>query len=213
MDNPPVNFTLPSIYPITDTAISGLPVVVQVERMIMGGAQMIQIREKKASSREFYDAAAAAIETAGSSGARIIINDRVDIAMMLRAAGVHLGQDDLSPFHARRLLGNNAIIGLSTHTLAQVRKAVEAPINYVAFGPVFTTLTKENPDPAVGLETLAKAKRIVVDMPLAAIGGITSRNVGSVFEAGADSAAMIGEILSDPDRIAKKLGELFRILP
>lgn len=202
---------LPTIYPITDSAISGFSIPEQVERFIAGGATLIQIREKHASSREFYEAAAAAIAHPRPPGVRIIINDRVDIAMLLNADGVHLGQDDLSPMHARRLLGSGSIIGYSTHTVSQAAEALDLPIDYLAFGPIFPTATKNDPDPAVGLDLLAEVKRLAGGLPLVAIGGIDEANVRMVLDSGADSAAMISSILSDPDRITLKVRHLLSL--
>lgn len=208
---PHIEFTFPTIYPITDTAISGLSIPEQVEQLIAGGAKLIQIREKKASSRDFVGAVEASIAMARPRGVRIVINDRVDIAMVCKADGVHLGQEDLSPNHARELLGDEAIIGYSTHTIEQAEAAVSLPIDYLAFGPVFPTSTKENPDPVVGLQLLPKIKEIAGVRPLVAIGGITLSNVRSVLEAGADTAAVIHAILSGPERIAENLLEFLSI--
>ncbi len=199
---------IPAIYPITDTAISGLSIPEQVRRFIAGGATFIQIRDKQASSREFFEAAAAAMAIAREHNVRVVINDRVDIAMMVNADGVHLGQEDLSPPHARQLLGERAIIGYSTHTLQQAKEAAAMPVDYIAFGPVFPTSTKDRPDPVVGLEMLRQVKELIGDRPLVAIGGITSETVRSVLNAGANSAAVISDILSDPDQIAAKVAEM-----
>lgn len=202
---------LPALYPITDTTISALSVLEQVRRLIAGGATLIQIREKKASSRDFFDAAEASVLLARECGVRIIVNDRVDIAMVSKADGVHLGQEDLSPKYARELLGEKAIIGYSTHTIEQAAAAVKLPIDYLAFGPIFRTSTKIDPDPVVGPETLRRVKEIAEDLPLVAIGGITASNIGSVLDAGADTAAVISGILSDPDRIAENVAYLTQL--
>lgn len=199
---------LPKIYPITDTRISGLTHVDQVERLIAGGATFIQLREKFAPSGEFYDSAKTAIDLAHQHSVKIIINDRVDITLALTADGVHLGQDDLPPAEARKILGPDAIIGYSTHDLEQVNTAIGLPVDYVAFGPVFATDTKDNPDPTVGLELLKQAKQIAGKMPLVAIGGITKDRLNSVLAAGADSAAMIGELVSDPEKITVRVAKM-----
>lgn len=206
-----MNIPFPPVYPITDTLLSGLLVSEQVRLMTAGGAAVVQIREKKASSRAFYQAAVEAVSVARAGGARIIINDRVDIAVLVGADGVHLGQSDLSPIHARRLLGERAIIGYSTHTPGQAAEASGMPVDYIAFGPVFPTATKEDPDPAVGLEMLAEVKSIVGELPLVAIGGITENNLGAVLAAGADSAAIIGDVLSNPYEIEAKVRRLLAI--
>lgn len=172
---------------------------------------MIQIREKRASSREFYEAAAASVEIVREDGIRIIVNDRVDIAMLVEADGVHLGQDDLSPIHARELLGKDAIIGYSTHTLEQAEAAIKMPIDYLAFGPVFATSTKDDPDPVVGLEILAQIKEVAGNLPLVAIGGITSDNIHEVLKSRADSAAMIKALIAEPEKISANTADLLSI--
>ena len=167
----------------------------QVERIAAGGATLIQLRDKTASPREFYKAALEAMKIAHRVGVQIIINDRVDIAMAVNADGVHLGQGDIPPEHARRLLGEGRIVGFSTHSVKQAVEADCAPVDYIAIGPVFLTSTKENPDAVVGLEAIAEIKR-QTSKPLAAIGGITLVRALSVIEAGADSIAVISDLFS-----------------
>lgn len=196
---------LPKIYPITDALISGISIPEQVKRLIAGGSTFIQLRDKHSSSRAFFASAAEALAIARPSGVRIIINDRVDIALALKADGVHLGQDDMLCTHARRILGNKAIIGLSTHSPEQAVAALTLPIDYIAIGPIFSTTTKDNPDPPVGLEGLTRVRRLISGFPLVAIGGITSTNVHDVIEAGADSAAIISDLIADADQITSKL--------
>ncbi len=200
-----MNFQLPRIYPITDTRISGLSNLEQVKRLIAGGATLIQLREKHLSPVDFFDAASAAMAFARERSVTIIINDRVDMALALNADGVHLGQDDLPPAEARKMLGNDAIIGFSTHTLEQVREALTFPVDYIAYGPIFDTNTKENPDKTVGLEALTQVREIIGDARLVAIGGIDYDNYGSVLDAGADSVAIISSILSDAEQIEVKM--------
>jgi thiamine-phosphate pyrophosphorylase len=183
-------FSLPRIYPITDTRLAGAPHAAQVERLAAGGATCIQLRDKSASPREFYQSAIEAVRVARRLGVKIIINDRVDIAIAVEADGVHLGQDDLPPERVRGLLGMDRVIGYSTHTLKQALEACSAPVDYVAIGPVFATSTKANPDPIVGLEMLGEIKRQVLK-PLVAIGGITLESAPSVISAGADCLAII----------------------
>lgn len=201
-------FNLPKIYPITDTRISGLSHAAQVERLIAGGATLIQLREKHESPREFYEAAKEALQIARPHHVKLIINDRVDIALALGADGVHLGQDDLPPEHARKILGPGAIIGFSTHTLAQAVKAIKLPVDYIAIGPIFTTRTKKNPDAVVGLEGLEAVRDAIGEFPLVAIGGITSEKLPRVLAAGADSAAIVSGLLSEPGRISAKMADL-----
>lgn len=203
-----MNLQLPPIYPITDTTASSLSHAEQVERLISGGATFIQLREKKNSARAFFDDAAEALRLARKAGAAIIINDRVDIALALGADGVHLGQADMPVRAARRLLGPKAIIGYSTHNLDQVTEALDLPIDYLALGPVFLTSSKQDPDPVVGLEQLSVAKALAGELPVVAIGGIDEHRLLEVLSAGANSAAMISEILSVPENISQNLGKL-----
>lgn len=201
-------FRLPRVYPITDTQIAGLSHVEQVELLADGGATLIQLRDKHAPALEFYEQAKAALEVANRGGVQLIINDRADIALALGAAGVHLGQDDLPPEAARRLLGEDTIIGYSTHSLAQIQQAANLPIDYLAIGPIFPTSTKENPDPVVGLDGVRLAREVIGDRPLVAIGGISPTNAREVIEAGADSVALIHALLADPQRIRETLQSL-----
>ncbi len=176
--------------------------------MTAGGASLIQLRDKIASSGAFFRAASEAIEFARSNGVKIIINDRVDLALAAGADGVHLGQDDLSPLDARKLLGEKKIIGLSTHSIDQVLAALELPIDYIAIGPVFATRTKSDPDPVVGLSGINAARQGVGGFPLVAIGGIDRSNARSVIEHGSDSVAIISDLLSAPNRIADRVQKL-----
>src|ERR1041385_1246248 len=138
---------LPKVYPITDSRISSLPHAEQIKRFMAGGATFVQLREKTQPARAFFDDALAALDAARKSGATVIVNDRVDIALALGADGVHLGQSDMPVIAARKLLAANSIIGYSTHNIDQVRAALELPIDYLAFGPIFETGSKTNPDP------------------------------------------------------------------
>jgi thiamine-phosphate pyrophosphorylase len=203
-----VGFNLPRVYPITDTRLSDLSHAEQVLHLIRGGATLIQIRDKEATPREFYRQAAAALEVAHRHKARLIINDRVDIALALNADGVHLGQSDLSVEAARRLLGEDAIIGFSTHDITQATQAASLPINYIAFGPIFQTSTKENPEPVAGLIALRQVRASIGSLPLVAIGGIDQTNARSVLEAGADAVAMISKLVSHSTRIAENMREM-----
>jgi thiamine-phosphate pyrophosphorylase len=200
-----LKFQLPKIYPITDRNISGLSHVEQVRRLIEGGARLIQLREKTAGAGEFYSQAIEAIEYARGREVKIIINDRVDIALAARADGVHLGQGDLPPEEARMILGEGAIIGFSTHSVEQAAVALQLPIDYLAIGPIFATSTKADPDPVVRLDGIRKVRSIAGSFPVVAIGGISRSNVNHVFEAGADSAAVISDLLSDPNEITERM--------
>ena len=185
------SFRLPRVYPITDVSISGLSHAEQVALLAGSGATLVQIREKHAPPLQFYEQAKAAVAVARERGVQIIINDRVDIALAVGADGVHLGQDDLPPEAARRLLGDNAVIGCSTHSLSQALEVTKLPVDYIAIGPIFQTSTKENPSPVVGLDGLRVVREAIGKLPLVAIGGITPANIEEVIEAGADAVAMI----------------------
>lgn len=202
---------LPKIYPITDVRVSGLTNLEQVRELIEGGATLIQLREKNAQAGEWVEDARMSVRFARDAGVRILINDRVDLTMALNASGVHLGQDDLHPASARLMLGREAIIGYSTHTIGQVRDAVKMPVDYIAVGPIFDTKTKGNPDTTVGLRLIEQARNEIGDLPLVAIGGINAGNVASVFAAGADSAAMIGAILARPGKLSTSIRELEKL--
>lgn len=206
-----MSLSIPPIYPITDTNASGLSHAEQVEKLAAGGATFIQLREKAASPRDFYQAALEAMVVARQSGVRIIINDRADIALAVGADGVHLGQDDLPPGKARAVLGPNRIIGFSTHNVEQALAADLMPVDYIAIGPVFQTSSKERPDPIVGLEVISEIKRRI-SKPLIAIGGITLDRARSVREAGADSLAIISDVFStgDPSSRIRALLDLLR---
>jgi thiamine-phosphate pyrophosphorylase len=204
---------LPRVYPVTDARLSGLSHAEQVRRLCEGGARFVQVREKHAPPREFLRAAREAVEAARAFGALVIVNDRADIALAAGADGVHLGQDDLDPAAARRLLGPGLVIGYSTHSLAQALAAARLPVDYVALGPVFPTRTKGNPDPVVGLETLARVRGALDPAtPLVAIGGITHSNARAAVEAGADAVALVGALVSEPDAITARVRELIALL-
>lgn len=201
----PTDFKLPRIYPITDTRISGISHLEQIELLARGGASLVQIRDKSATSRELFESVRVCLEHRERLGIKLIVNDRVDIAMLLGADGVHLGQDDLPPAEARKILGPKAIIGFSTHTLEQALDAVSLPINYIAFGPIYEPRSKADHEAVVGLEKLREVRKSVGSFPLAAIGGIDFENMGEVFSAGADSVAMISALVSDPSRVTETM--------
>ena len=205
-------FRIPRVYPLTDVVISGLSHAEQVKRLAAGGATIIQLREKTMAGCDFYNEAQAAVEIARKAGIRLIINDRVDVALAVGADGVHLGQDDLPVKSARDLLGPNAIIGLSTHNLQQAEKARNLPVSYIAVGPIFSTRTKSNPDPELGLDRLRQISKVMKSIPLVAIGGITPQNATDVIAAGADSVAQISFLLSDPAAITSRIENLLRQL-
>jgi thiamine-phosphate pyrophosphorylase len=161
-----------------------------------GGATFIQLRAKQLGSSAFLDLTDATVQLARPYEAQIIVNDRADIARLSGAAGVHVGQDDLPATAARQLLGDEAVVGLSTHTVAQIEAAIRERISYFAVGPVFGTRSKDTGYDAVGLEFVAAAVRLAGRLPVVAIGGITLENARSVIEAGATSVAVISDLLA-----------------
>lgn len=205
-------FQLPRVYPLTDLQFSGLPHADQVQLLSLGGATLIQLREKQLPALQLYEHARAAVAAAERNGVQLIINDRADVALAAGAHGVHLGQDDLPPDAARRLLGDEAIIGYSTHTIDQARQAVRLPVNYIAVGPIFNTSTKTDTSPTLGLEGLKAVRQAVGNIPLVAIGGISQANAREVIRAGADSVAVISALLSLPDRIPDATRALIHLL-
>jgi thiamine-phosphate pyrophosphorylase len=194
-----MTFTFPDpFYPIADAA-AARDVVALAEAIVAGGARLLQLRAKDASSGELVMLARAVKAASDRAGARLIINDRADIAKLVDAAGVHLGQDDLPPAAARALLGPDKLIGFSTHSREQAAAALRAGnIDYLAFGPIFPTTGKRHPDPHQGCGVLA-AVRAHCPLPLVAIGGIDATNLGAVLAAGADAVAVIGAIARTAD--------------
>jgi thiamine-phosphate pyrophosphorylase len=187
---------LPRVYPILDTgafAAREFSLTRAAAAWLEGGAEILQLRHKQHWGRAVFDAARDIARMCREAGALFIVDDRADIAMLLEA-GLHIGQDDLSPRDARRLLGSDAVIGFSSHNAPQVCAAGGEPVDYVAFGPVFPTASKRNPDPVTGIEAL-KECRALVEKPLVAIGGITRETAAGVWAAGADSVAVIGDLL------------------
>jgi thiamine-phosphate pyrophosphorylase len=140
----------------------------------------------------------------------LIVNDRADVARLAGAAGVHVGQDDLPPVAARQIVGSEGIVGLSTHTAAEIEAAHSVPVDYLAFGPIFATATKPDHELVVGCEGLRGARRRT-QRPLVAIGGITPENAAEVIQAGADSVAVIGGWMA-ADNIPRRLEEFRRAL-
>lgn len=161
-----------------------------------GGARLVQLRAKHLASGPFLTLCDDLVQAAAPYHASIIVNDRADLAVLAKAAGVHVGQDDLAPAEARRLLGPAAVVGFSTHTVAQIETAVREPISYLAVGPVFGTSTKDTGYSAVGLELVSTAVRLAGDIPVVAIGGITLDRAPSVWAAGAAAVAVITDLVS-----------------
>jgi thiamine-phosphate diphosphorylase len=206
-------FSFPNkLYPITDTRLAMASHVDQVEQLCKGGARFIQLREKQLPPREFLREAEAALAIARRAGAKLVINDRADIALALHADGVHIGQDDIPPEAARKLLGPEAIVGYSTHNLAEARLAAQLPVSYIAIGPIFSTATKANPEPVVGLDGLRRAREVVGEIPLVAIGGIKINQVAGVIAAGADAVAVISALFEPARSISNNTAKFLQSL-
>ena len=186
---------IPQFYPVLDTAC-GLPAADAAEAILEAGARILQFRHKGVFSRQVFEEAQRVASLCRDADALFVMNDRADFAMLLDAA-LHLGQDDLPPADARRIMAPGRIIGFSTHNSDQLQAGDREAVDYLAIGPVFATTSKQNPDPVVGIERL-RALRAFTQKPLVAIGGITRKTAPSVFEAGADSVAIIGDLYPRP---------------
>lgn len=176
-----------------------------------GGARLIQIRAKPLASGPLLEIADRLVALAGPYDAVIIVNDRADVARMTRTAGVHVGQDDISPSDARAIVGRDAVVGYSTHTVEQVEAAVGEPVTYIAVGPVFGTRTKDTGYEAVGLDLVSAAAARAGQIPIVGIGGISLDNAKSVLDAGASAVAVISDLVSTGDprrRVAAYLERL-----
>jgi len=206
-----MSFALPRLYAIIDAAQTGNRSTAAVsDALLAAGVKLIQYRDKQASSRVLYENSFELAARARQANAVLIVNDRADVARAVQADGVHVGQDDLSVELARRVLGAGRRIGCSTHHPDQVRDADRSSADYIALGPIFETQSKQQPDPVVGLEGLREARRLT-RKPLVAIGGITLENARAVIEAGADSVAVISDLLT-PDDIESRARDFLKLL-
>lgn len=188
----------PRFYPILDTgalARRSFPPLTAAEAILQAGAGILQFRHKTHFSMEVFETARQVSVLCLQAGARLIIDDRADIAALI-GAGVHLGQEDVEPAGARSLLGAAGIIGYSTHNEQQLLEGNREPVDYLAVGPIFSTNSKQNPDPVIGLGELRRL-RAHTDKRLVAIGGITRETAAAVLAAGADSVAVISDLLPD----------------
>jgi thiamine-phosphate pyrophosphorylase len=188
----------PRIYPVLDTQsleARACNAETAAEAWLDGGARILQFRHKGQWTRTVFEQAERVAGRCRERNAIFIINDRADVARLL-GAGLHVGQDDLSPTDARTLIGAGAWLGYSTHNPHQLDTASAEPVDYVAIGPIFATASKQNPDPIVGLDELRKCRERCV-RPLVAIGGITRETARAVFAAGADAIAVIGDLIPE----------------
>jgi thiamine-phosphate pyrophosphorylase len=189
----------PFVYPILDiAALAGRAPEAVAAALGQGGARVLQVRGKGVPDSVLLDAVRRALAVARARGIALLVNDRADVALIAGADGVHVGQDDLPPAECRRLLGPDAIVGFSTHRLAEVQAAAAEPVDYIAFGPVFATSTKADAQPVVGLPGLREARRHTRHA-LVAIGGITRDNAAAAVAAGADGIASISALVGGHD--------------
>jgi len=200
---------LPKLYPILDVSCfsDAQQLLEAAKELLEAGVTLIQYRDKSADTRTML-AQARELKRKICPPAKLIMNDRGDLCLAADLDGVHVGQDDLSPESARKIIGSERWLGVSTHNPEQVAEADQTSADYIAIGPVFATASKTNPDPVIGVDGVRRARGLT-RKPLVAIGGITRQNCLSVIEAGADSIAVISDLVRDPRKSAE---EFLRIL-
>ena len=199
-----MRLVLPRLYVILDSALLKNSTRDCAQELAAAGVRLLQYRNKSASARELLETSRELVSSLESSRTALIVNDRPDVAALAGAKGVHVGQDDLDAEQARAVVGKELWVGTSTHNLEQFRRAVATSADYIAVGPIFATTSKANPDPVVGVE-LIREVRALTDKPIVAIGGITLERAKAVIDAGADSVAVISDIL-----LARNPGERAR---
>src|SRR5260370_20568615 len=185
---------LPPLYVILDAALLPSDPIELTKKLLDAGVRLFQYRDKTPSSRELLHAAQALCLTVRQHGGTFLVNDRADISRLAGASGVHLGQDDLSVAAAREVVGTSCLLGLSTHNLPQFEAALESSADYIPVGPMFPTTGKHNPDPVVGVDFVRAVSKLTTK-PIVAIGGITLESARQVIDAGADSVAVISDVL------------------
>jgi thiamine-phosphate pyrophosphorylase len=200
---------VPRLYAILDVSLRSDPLVLHstAEELVAAGVALLQYRNKSGNARQMLEHALE-LKRRLSSSVKLIMNDRADLCLAAGFDGVHVGQDDLSAEGARKIIGDKLWLGVSTHNPEQVAEADKTSADYLAIGPVFATSSKVNPDPVIGLEGIRRA-RALTRKPLVAIGGITRANCRSVIEAGADSVAVISDLVHEPGKSAE---EFLRVL-
>jgi thiamine-phosphate pyrophosphorylase len=201
---------LPQLYAILDAACfpDAPAMFAAAEQLTAGGATLLQYRNKQGRTREMLDHARDLKRLVGSR-VKLIMNDRADLVLAAGFDGLHIGQDDLSPEAARRIIGLNLWLGVSTHNPEQIAEADKTDADYLAIGPVFATTSKANPDPVLGFDGVRRARELT-RKTLVAIGGITRNNARSVIEAGADSVAVISDLIRDPRKSTEAFFEVLR---
>ena len=189
---------LPRLYVILDAALLTVPESECAQELVDAGVRLLQYRNKKASACELFECSKRLSSLLTPQDVTFVVNDRADVAWAAGASGVHVGQEDLEAEAARAVIGTGKLLGVSTHTLEQFERAAASSADYIAVGPVFSTSTKANPDPVVGIELIRRV-RVLTDKPIVAIGGITLERAGEVIKAGADSVAVVSNILLAPN--------------
>ena len=199
-----MSLVFPRLYAIMDGSLIKTSEIAFAAMLAESGVKLVQIRDKKACSKDFLQISTQLSTFFKRQGVRLIVNDRPDVALLAVAGGVHVGQDDVEVEVARQVCGNDRWVGISTHSLEQVRRANATSADYIAIGPVFPTSTKANTEPVVGVEGICAARRLT-SKPLVAIGGMTLDRVPEVFQAGADCIAVARDLLcaADPRRRAQ----------
>ena len=193
-----MRLVLPRLYVILDAALLTIPETECARQLANAGVRLLQYRNKAASSRDLLESSKHLSADLIPRGVTVFVNDRADVAALAGASGVHVGQEDLSVEEARGVVGRGKLVGVSTHNRAQFEQAAGTSADYIAVGPIFSTATKANPDPVVGPEFIRQV-RPLTDKPIVAIGGITLERAAEVVRAGADSVAVISDILRAPD--------------
>jgi thiamine-phosphate pyrophosphorylase len=204
---------LPRFYPILDSGFlmrRGIDVIDAARAILDAGARILQFRHKGHVARETFNTLESLARLCEAAGAQFVVNDRADLAWLVHAA-LHLGQDDLPPASARLIVGSQTPIGFSTHNEAQFQAAAKEPVDYLALGPIFGTSSKENPDPVVGLEELRRLRPLSARQ-IVAIGGITRETAHAVLKAGADSVAVIGDLVPEDGTIGGRAKEWISVL-
>jgi thiamine-phosphate pyrophosphorylase len=204
-----MRLVLPRLYVILDAALLTVPEKDCARNLVDAGVRLLQYRHKNASTRQLFDASRELAAFLNPLGVRCIVNDRADVAALAGADGVHVGQDDLAVEQARAVLGERKWVGVSTHNEKQFRDAMETSADYIAVGPIFSTGSKANPDPVVGVDFI-REMRALTDRPIVAIGGITLERAAEAVDAGADSVAVISDILraENPGKRARQYLDL-----
>jgi len=189
---------LPRLYVILDAALLTVPETECAQKLADAGVRLLQYRNKRASTRELFESSIELVSLLAPMNVSVVVNDRADVAVLAGANGVHVGQEDLGVEKGRQVVGPEKLVGVSTHNVEQFQRAAASSADYIAVGPIFATGTKSSPDSVVGTEFIRKV-RLLTDKPIVAIGGITLERAPEIIESGADSVAVISDILAAPE--------------